>query len=66
MAKDTERIVDFFILNDIEYTDLTTDEMILFIGDFNLTDKALRGLIVLCMKNKFAIRFENNEFFIHP
>ncbi len=64
MEKSIHNIVAYMIAKDIVYKDLSGFDIILMEGEFNLTDKQLRGLIIECYKNGFGVNFENNKFYV--
>lgn len=57
-------IIAHMVDKEIDYKDLSGNGVVLLIGDFNLTDKQLRGLITTCMKNGHAVQFDKNKFLI--
>jgi len=64
MEKSIHNIIAHMVANDIEYKDLSGNGVLLLQGDFNLTDKQMRSLIVQAYKNDFAVCFENKKFYV--
>lgn len=61
-----DKIKAYLLDNELNFKDMSGKDFILLRVEYNLTDKQLRGLINVIMKNKFRIEFENNAGYIGP
>lgn len=62
--KSIHNIIAYMVDKDIKFKYLAANEIPLLQGEFNLTDKQLRGLIIQAYKNDFVVSFERNKFYI--
>lgn len=60
-----QNIIDYMVLKDINFKDLSGNGVVLLQGEYDLSDRDLRGLINTCFINKYALEFNKNKFYIH-